>query len=135
MPLNARPERRWCSTRCKDARRRDPWRQQLEAVSEPPDDHELDADLVPWLMAPEVNDPEPGLFGVPPAWFADARCLDHPEPDLWFPEGQGASSRAAQEVCDVCPVRDSCFAYAVACGFEVGVFGGVNMRQVKQRAA
>lgn len=76
-----------------------------------------------------------GVAGMLPAWFSQAACLDHPEPDLWFPEGPGASPRAAQEVCAGCPVLEPCGAYAESEGFTYGVFGGRSMRQVKRRDA
>lgn len=75
------------------------------------------------------------VAGRLPAWFAEAACLDHPEPDLWFPEGVGSSPRAAIAVCDGCPVREACGAYAAAEGFTHGVFGGVNMASRRGRLA
>jgi hypothetical protein len=65
-----------------------------------------------------------------PGWFADAACLGHPEPELWFPEGQGSSPKPAQAVCAGCPVREPCGAYADAEGFTCGVWGGVSRSKV-----
>jgi WhiB family redox-sensing transcriptional regulator len=133
LPLRAPSTKRWCSERCKVARRKDPWRAELEAVSEPPDDQELDADLVPWLMTPEVSDPEPGLLGVPAAWFARAACRGMPV-ETFVPTGKSASLDAARRVCAGCPVRVECLAYALADPDldRFGVFGGLTARERRQ---
>lgn len=67
-------------------------------------------------VVPELD----ALDGLLPDWFADAACLGHPEPGLWFPEGRGASPQAAQAVCEGCATREPCAAYAASEGFDVG---------------
>ena len=127
LALNARPERRWCSQRCKDAPRRDPRRDELERFSTPPDDDALDADLVPWLMVPDVTDPTVAF--VPPAWWREAACSGMPTST--FVGNAGYASSAAVEVCQGCPVRDQCLEYALADPdlYAFGVFGGATPRE------
>ncbi|MFD7066104.1 WhiB family transcriptional regulator [Streptomyces sp. NPDC059913] len=44
-------------------------------------------------------------------WMDSAACAQV-DPDLWFPEGSGASSRTAQRICAACPVLTDCGEYA-----------------------
>jgi WhiB family transcriptional regulator, redox-sensing transcriptional regulator len=47
-------------------------------------------------------------------WMKFARCQDHPEPNLWFPEqGSVLAAAKAKAVCRVCPVRVPCLVWAV----------------------
>ncbi|MFB6813071.1 WhiB family transcriptional regulator [Streptomyces sp. NPDC056347] len=45
------------------------------------------------------------------AWMDSALCAQT-DPEIWFPEGSGASSRAAQRVCATCPVIAECGEHA-----------------------
>jgi WhiB family redox-sensing transcriptional regulator len=56
-------------------------------------------------------------------WRHDAACRGM-DPDLFFPE-RGEAPAPAVAVCARCPVRDECFAYALAHGEKFGVWGGL----------
>lgn len=49
------------------------------------------------------------------------------DPDAWFPE-KGQSTRPAQRVCEQCPIRAECLAYALGNGERFGVWGGASER-------
>jgi WhiB family redox-sensing transcriptional regulator len=57
-------------------------------------------------------------------WMVDAACVSV-DPELWFPEKGGATSRAVLEICASCPVRTSCLATAIV-NVEDGLWGGVQ---------
>jgi hypothetical protein len=63
-----------------------------------------------------------------PAWFAQAACRNVPTDEMFPKPGVGAAGRElvnrARAVCEPCPVRAECFAYAVANGEMCGVWGG-----------
>lgn len=62
-------------------------------------------------------------------WMINAACRGAPDPDLWFAPsevGPGAAQVAeAKAICEDCPVREDCLAYAFALGLDDGVFGGL----------
>jgi WhiB family redox-sensing transcriptional regulator len=58
------------------------------------------------------------------AWMADALCAQT-DPDAFFPE-RGESPRPAKAVCEVCPVRTECGAYALRRNERFGVWGGLS---------
>lgn len=68
----------------------------------------------------------------PPAWMAEAICAQT-DPEAWFPEA-GGSSRTAKKVCEGCPVRRQCLAYALDNHESWGVWGGLTERERKQLA-
>jgi hypothetical protein len=51
-----------------------------------------------------------------------ALCASHPDPDLWF---DALHQAAAMAVCQGCPVRAACDAWATETGQTLGVWGGV----------
>jgi hypothetical protein len=57
-----------------------------------------------------------------PDWMDRALCREY-DPDAWFPE-DSAEAAVAQHICDRCPVRAECEAYAIARGERFGVWGG-----------
>jgi WhiB family redox-sensing transcriptional regulator len=61
---------------------------------------------------------------IEPGWTVDAACLSV-DPELWFPEKGGTTSRAVLEICASCPVRRSCLAAAIV-NVEDGIWGGVQ---------
>jgi WhiB family redox-sensing transcriptional regulator len=63
-------------------------------------------------------------------WTVDAECLSI-DPELWFPEKGGATSRAVLEICASCPVRRSCLATALV-DVEDGIWGGVETARRRQ---
>jgi WhiB family transcriptional regulator, redox-sensing transcriptional regulator len=59
-------------------------------------------------------------------WRAHSSCLDHPDPDLWFPdEGPGTEGR---RICASCPVRTDCLQHALATLETFGTWGGASER-------
>ena len=64
------------------------------------------------------------------AWRLKAACLDHPDPDLWFPAGNTGPAlpqiEAAKAVCGPCRVRQECLGYALDTGQQSGVWGGLS---------
>jgi WhiB family redox-sensing transcriptional regulator len=64
-----------------------------------------------------------------PAWMDEAACKGKPI-EWWFPrEGHGISSYAdARRVCDGCPVRAECLAFAQDNGERFGMWGGFTIK-------
>jgi WhiB family redox-sensing transcriptional regulator len=73
-------------------------------------------------------------------WRYDAACTGE-DPELFFPVGTSADAliqtRQAKAVCDRCPVRDECLAFALNTGQTDGVWGGLSedeRRQLRRRS-
>ena len=86
-------------------------------------------------MAAEPGGPADGAR----KWRTEAACQQLPT-DLFFPIGHGpraqAQTRLAKEVCNACPVRAQCLAYALATNARYGVFGGLGedeRRELRKR--
>lgn len=64
-------------------------------------------------------------------WMADGLCRQIPEADpLFFPEkGRGLNLAEAVRLCEMCPVREACLAYALARREQYGVWGGTTPNQ------
>lgn len=62
------------------------------------------------------------------SWVKTGRCYRHRDPDLWFSEDQRRQGRA-KSLCQSCPVREPCLAYALAHDFEWGVWGGLTAHE------
>lgn len=64
-------------------------------------------------------------------WKDEGACSEVSDPDIFFPErGQGA--KAAKAICNRCPVRAECLAYAlatVAPADDFGVWGGTSPQE------
>lgn len=60
-------------------------------------------------------------------WMRDGLCMQT-DPDAHYPE-KGESTTAAKAVCEGCPVRAECLAYAVARNERFGVWGGLSERE------
>ncbi len=67
---------------------------------------------------------------IEPGWTVDAACVSV-DPELWFPEKGGTTSRAVLGICASCPVRASCLAAAIV-NVEEGIWGGVQAVQRSQ---
>ncbi|MEU8677870.1 WhiB family transcriptional regulator [Streptomyces sp. NPDC048560] len=73
-------------------------------------------------------------------WRASAACRNT-DPDLFFPVGTGApaliQTEEAKELCQRCPVREACLAWAMDDSRQVtGVWGGLDedeRRALKRR--
>jgi WhiB family redox-sensing transcriptional regulator len=62
-------------------------------------------------------------------WTQQAVCSDHPDPDLWFPEGHNERAnrvrvKAAKAICATCPVATQCLQSATDNRERWGVWGG-----------
>ena len=65
-------------------------------------------------------------------WRDDARCLNAPDPELFFPHPRGAGggdsgpqTKEAIEWCEFCPVKRQCLEFALDTN-ALGVWGGVH---------
>jgi WhiB family redox-sensing transcriptional regulator len=69
------------------------------------------------------------LAGDSPDWRDSASCV-HQDPDLFFPEGTaGPALRQADQaklVCQPCPARTPCLAFALRHGLAFGIWGGTT---------
>ena len=100
------------------------------------------ADLYAELMQPgDLPDPFVEALRLRPPWHADAACTGLPG-EWWFPppgysgkheRGRGADALA---VCELCPVREPCLAYALEEGLE-GIWGATTTgeRKAMRKAA
>jgi WhiB family transcriptional regulator, redox-sensing transcriptional regulator len=60
-------------------------------------------------------------------WTARARCRND-DPERFFVRG-AANARPAIRICQRCPVKDDCLAYALEHEIDFGVWGGLTERQ------
>lgn len=60
-------------------------------------------------------------------WMALARCASFPEVEMHPIDGAGTAY--AKAVCELCPVRQECFDYAIANNEQLGVWGGTSERE------
>ncbi|MFF0066682.1 WhiB family transcriptional regulator [Streptomyces sp. NPDC005279] len=74
-------------------------------------------------------------------WRHEAACLDE-DPDLFFPVGNTGPAllqvAEAKSVCRRCPVQERCLEWALECGQDSGVWGGLGedeRRALKRRTA
>ena len=74
-------------------------------------------------------------------WRERAACLDV-DPELFFPIGNTGPAimqiEEAKKVCQRCPVREECLAWALEAGQDHGVWGGLSeeeRRALKRRNA
>lgn len=68
-----------------------------------------------------------GVVWEQAGWMRDGLCAQT-DPDSYYPE-QGESTAAAKQVCQGCPVRAECLAYALARNERFGVWGGLSERE------
>lgn len=62
------------------------------------------------------------------SWRDDALCAQV-DPELWYPEVAGTSSKDAKRICGRCPVRKVCLDDAITTGDTWGVRGGLSANQ------
>lgn len=61
-----------------------------------------------------------------PAWMTDAACRDM-DTDVFFPtREEGSNWKPARDVCQGCPVRRECLAYAIRWKIKDGIWGGMG---------
>ncbi len=64
---------------------------------------------------------------IVPGWGQRAACASRAvDPDWWFAPADDELQTVARGVCDTCPVRRSCLAYALATGEPDGIWGGFD---------
>ena len=64
---------------------------------------------------------------IDPNWVARAGCASRlVDPDWWHAPAGDAAETAARGVCDTCPVRRSCLAYALTMNESDGIWGGLD---------
>ena len=51
------------------------------------------------------------------------------DPDSWFAPADDPAETAARGVCDTCPVRRSCLAYALVMNEPDGIWGGLDQSE------
>jgi WhiB family redox-sensing transcriptional regulator len=73
-----------------------------------------------------------GLLGIGleedgESWQERALCAQT-DPEAFFPE-KGGSTREAKKICEGCPVRAECLAYALAHDERFGIWGGLSERE------
>ena len=61
------------------------------------------------------------------AWTGQALCAGA-DPELFFPPGDGPAVEARQ-ICETCPVRGQCLAYAVTADEPFGIWGGLGRHE------
>lgn len=72
----------------------------------------------------------PDLTGRP-AWHAEAACRDE-DPDTFFPgKGDTLTIRRAKAICAGCTVRDTCLDEALERREQVGIWGGIGVREMR----
>lgn len=75
-------------------------------------------------------DPTGWWFGQDLAWQRRAACGKSENADSFFP-GQGRPTVAFRRVCQACPVRSACLAWAVE-HEEEGIWGGLTEAERKK---
>lgn len=63
------------------------------------------------------------LASVP--WQRRGLCVGR-DARPWFARWDAPSAKSAQEICSSCPVKAQCLAWALLCGDEYGIWGGLN---------
>lgn len=63
-------------------------------------------------------------------WTADAVCA-RTDPEAFFPD-VGGSNRQAKALCDTCPAKAPCLAWALEHNIQFGIWGGAS-REDRQR--
>ena len=74
-------------------------------------------------------------------WRHEAACRGE-DPEVFFPVGNTGPALAqieeAKKICQRCPVKEPCLAWALESGQDAGVWGGLSedeRRAMKRRAA
>lgn len=68
-------------------------------------------------------------------WRDKAVCLEH-DPEMFFPDpSDKLTTIAAKLICQTCPVRSECFAYALPLPGLEGIWGATTPRQRQRMRA
>jgi len=72
----------------------------------------------------------------PMAWRDKGRCKGI-DPTVFYPEDDEDPGFEAKEICETCPVRETCLEHAITAREKIGVWGGYTARErrrlVRQR--
>lgn len=91
---------------------------------DPYDPADLSFDYYAALLVPRL----PVLMPPPPRWMARAACADA-NVEMFYPgRGEMRALARARAICEDCPVRQPCLAWALEHD-ERGVWGGTTWRQ------
>ena len=64
---------------------------------------------------------------IMPDWGQQAACASRQvDPDWWFAPADDPNQSVARGVCESCPVRRSCLAYALVMNESDGIWGGFD---------
>lgn len=61
-----------------------------------------------------------------PTWYAQAACLGHPNPELWFPASRNATGTRAKTICTTCPALTPCLNDALNDRTRKGIWGATT---------
>lgn len=75
-----------------------------------------------WIIASGPFSAEE-LASVP--WQRRGLCVGQ-DPRPWFARWDAPSAKSAQVICSSCPVKAQCLAWALLCGDEYGIWGGLT---------
>jgi WhiB family redox-sensing transcriptional regulator len=71
----------------------------------------------------------PDLATLPGSWIEDAVCADPAARAYFFPDrtkGQATKIKIAKWICNRCPVRPECLAWALEMREPAGIWGGLS---------
>lgn len=77
--------------------------------------------------------PEPTFDYIDTTWMDHANCKGT-NTNVFFPE-RGDQVEAAKQICEPCPVKTQCLAYALAIPGTSGIWGGTSGRERRQMKA
>ena len=69
-----------------------------------------------------------GTYGTSDTRWQERALCAQTDPEAFFPE-KGGSTREAKKICEVCPVRAECLAYALEHDERFGIWGGLSERE------
>lgn len=65
-------------------------------------------------------------FDAREPWYEEAACASYPA-EVFFPPDDGPlAANAAKAICEACPVREECLAFALETAQAEGVWGGAD---------
>lgn len=66
------------------------------------------------------------FFDAQEPWYEEAACSSYPA-EMFFPSSEAPSAaNAAKTICEGCPVREECLAFALETAQVEGVWGGMD---------
>lgn len=65
-------------------------------------------------------------------WMQGASCATT-DPEIFFPDGRGSTTRPARRICATCDVIEECAEFAVRTRQDIGVWGGMSRAELRRR--